>query len=131
MTGAQVINMSETEQSPDKPVPGPVFGERNTSDFAPQTEQPEWLTIGEGAWMWDGPSWDQRRIRLGRIDKPTAARIIQRVYKPGKKPALEVIHPYTGKDGKHYETRFWVNINRNGFEGMPRKSKAKQPSFEL
>lgn len=106
---------------PDRSTPVPVFGVNRASDFAPRTEQPGWLTIGEGAWMWDGPSWEQSRIRLGRVDKPTRAMIVQKLEPSGKRPALEVVHRYTGKDGEFHESRFWIYPNRNGFEGMRRK----------
>lgn len=126
--------MINTGSSPERLPPAPTFGIDRASDFAPQTEQQEWLTIGVGAWMYDSPMWDPRRIRLGRIDKSTRAVVRQRLERPNdpkKRVALEVVHPYTGKDGRPHESIFWVYPKKGGFYGMPKPPVVHRPKLKL
>ena len=103
----------------------PVFG----VDKAPSPEQPRYLTLGVGTWLYDSPRWDRARIRLGRADKPTPGLILQEVEDPRdsnrpeghRRVSIQMEHSWIGQDKQRHANRFWVNVKRGGFEGMPAK----------
>lgn len=96
----------------------PEIGSTNPEDFRQKEEQ--WRTLGADAWFYDSPIWDPRRIRLGRIDKPTKVKLIQELTGPKRRLAQEVERSYEGSDGKIYTKRFWVHPKRGGYDGMPK-----------
>ncbi len=117
-------NLANGDSFPNKPTP-PVFG----VDREPQTEQPRYLTVGIGTWLYDSPRWDKRRIRLGRADKPTPGIVVQEVEDPRdshrpeghRRKSIQMEHSWIGQDKQRHTNRFWVNVKRGGFEGMPAK----------
>ena len=121
---SEATGTTETSGPSHKSVP-PIFG----VDRAPQIEQPRYITVGIGTWLYDSPRWDNNRIRLGRADKPTPGRILQEIEDPRdsqrpvghRRVSIELEHSWIGQDKQRHVSRFWVNPKRGGFEGMPAK----------